>query len=57
MLEAGVRQFNEWGGGAEGRNILVAVARYLAARRPSAWLQTADIAAHLSRGDQLHEVA
>ena len=56
MLEAGVRQFGEWGNTEPGRHILVAVARYLAAHSPTerAWLQTADIAARLSRGDQLH---
>jgi nitrite reductase/ring-hydroxylating ferredoxin subunit len=59
MLEAGVRQFNEWGGGEAGRHILIAVARYLAAHSPTerASLQTADIAARLARGDQLHESA
>ena len=31
MLEAGMRQFNEWGNSNEGRHILIAVARYLAA--------------------------
>jgi hypothetical protein len=56
MLEAGVRQFGEWGNTEPGRHILVAVARYLAAHSPTerSWLQTADIAARLSRGDQLH---
>jgi nitrite reductase/ring-hydroxylating ferredoxin subunit len=59
MLEAGVRQFREWGNTRQGRHILVAVARYLAAHSPTerAWLQTADIAERLSRGDQLHENA
>jgi nitrite reductase/ring-hydroxylating ferredoxin subunit len=59
MLEAGVRQFNEWGNTDAGRHILVAVARYLAAHSPTerAWLQTADIARRLARGDQLHETA
>jgi nitrite reductase/ring-hydroxylating ferredoxin subunit len=59
MLEAGVRQFREWGNTPPGRHILIAVARYLAAHSPTerAWLQTADIAARLSRGDQLHENA
>jgi nitrite reductase/ring-hydroxylating ferredoxin subunit len=59
MLEAGVRQFREWGNTQPGRHILIAVARYLAAHSPTerAWLQTADIAARLSRGDQLHENA
>jgi nitrite reductase/ring-hydroxylating ferredoxin subunit len=57
MLEAGVRQFGEWGDTPPGRHILVAVARYLAAHSPTerAWLQTADIAARLAHGDQLHE--
>ena len=56
MLEAGARQFGEWGNTEPGRHILVAVARYLAAHSPTerGWLQTADIAARLSRGDQLH---
>jgi nitrite reductase/ring-hydroxylating ferredoxin subunit len=59
MLEAGVRAFRAWGNTDPGRHILVAVARYLAAHSPTerAWLQTADIAARLSRGDQLHETA
>ena len=56
MFDAGVRQFGEWGNTEHGRHILVAVARYLAAHSPTerGWLQTADIAARLSRGDQLH---
>jgi hypothetical protein len=56
MFDAGVRQFGEWGNTEPGRHILVAVARYLAAHSPTerGWLQTADIAARLSRGDQLH---
>jgi len=59
MLDAGVRQFQEWGNTPPGRHILFAVARYLAAHSPTerAWLQTADIAERLSRGDQLHESA
>jgi hypothetical protein len=59
ILEAGVRQFHEWTEPEPKRNILIAVARYLAAHSPTerAWLQTADIAARLSRGDQLHENA
>jgi hypothetical protein len=59
ILEAGVRQFSEWGNTEPGRHILIAVARYLAAHSPTerAWLQTADIAARLSRGDRLHENA
>jgi hypothetical protein len=56
MLEAGVRQFREWGNGDQGRNILIAVARYLAAHFPTerALLQTADIASRLMRGGELH---
>ncbi len=56
MFDAGVRQFGEWGNTEPGRHILVAVARYLAAHSPTerSWLQTADIAARLARGDQLH---
>src|SRR5208337_2266097 len=44
MLEAGVRQFWVWGDTDEGRHILIAVARYLAAHSPTerAALQTAD---------------
>ena len=59
MLEAGVRQFREWGNTQPGQHILIAVARYLAAHSPTerAWLQTADIAQRLARGDQLHESA
>jgi hypothetical protein len=46
VLDAGVRQFGEWGNTDEGRHILIAVARYLAAHSPTerAELQTADIA-------------
>jgi nitrite reductase/ring-hydroxylating ferredoxin subunit len=57
MLEAGVRQFEAWGNSAEGRHILIAVARYLAAHSPTerAALQTADIARRLMRGGELHE--
>ena len=59
MLEAGVRQFAAWGGGEEGRRILVGVARYLAAHSPTerATLQTADIARRLMRGGELHQEA
>jgi nitrite reductase/ring-hydroxylating ferredoxin subunit len=59
MLEAGVRQFNEWGNTNEGRHILIAVARYLAAHSPTerAALQTADIARRLMRGSELHQEA
>ena len=57
MFEAGVRQYAEWGRGPEGRNILVAVARYLAAHSPTerSRFQTADIARRLHRGGALHE--
>ena len=57
MLEAGVRQFHEWGDGDQGRHILIAVARYLAAHLPTerAALQTADIARRLMRGGELHQ--
>jgi hypothetical protein len=57
VLEAGVRQFTEWGNTDEGRHILIAVARYLAAHSPSerAALQTADIARRLMRGGELHQ--
>jgi len=57
MLEAGVRQFNVWGATEEGRHILIAVARYLAAHSPTerAALQTADIAMRLMRGGELHQ--
>jgi hypothetical protein len=59
MLEAGVRQFGEWGNTDEGRHILIGVARYLAAHSPTerAAYQTADVARRLMRGGQLHEQA
>ncbi len=59
MLEAGIRQFNTWGDTDEGRHILVAVTRYLAAHSPTerAALQTADIARRLMRGGELHQEA
>ena len=59
MLEAGVRQFAVWGDTDEGRRILIAVARYLAAHSPTerAALQTADIARRLMRGGELHQSA
>jgi hypothetical protein len=57
MLEAGVRQFSEWGNTNPGRHILIAVARYLAAHSPTerAVFQTADIAQRLLRGGELHQ--
>ena len=59
MLEAGVRQFGEWGNTDPGRHILIAVARYLAAHSPTerAVFQTADIAQRLLRGGELHQDA
>lgn len=56
MFEAGVRQFAEWGNTAQGRHILIAVARYLAAHAPTerSALQTAEIARRLMRGAALH---
>ena len=56
MLEAGVRQFTTWGDTDEGRHILIAVARYLAAHSPTerAALQTADIARRVMLGSELH---
>jgi nitrite reductase/ring-hydroxylating ferredoxin subunit len=59
MLEAGVRQFTAWGNTDEGRRILIAIARYLAAHSPTerAALQTADIAQRLMRGGELHQEA
>jgi nitrite reductase/ring-hydroxylating ferredoxin subunit len=59
MLEAGVRQFEEWDNTVEGRHILIAVTRYLAAHSPTerAVLQTADIARRLMRGGELHQEA
>ncbi len=59
MLEAGVRQFAVWGDTDDGRHILIAVARHLAAHSPTerATLQTADIARRLMRGGELHQGA
>jgi hypothetical protein len=57
MLDAAVRQFTVWGDTDEGRHILIAAARYLAAHSPTerAALQTADIARRLMRGGELHQ--
>ncbi|MGQ0664803.1 MAG: Rieske (2Fe-2S) protein [Pseudomonadota bacterium] len=57
MLEAGVAQARQWGAGAEGRHILIAVARYLAAHSPTerAHAQTAAIARRLAGGQAVHE--
>ncbi|MFP3556800.1 Rieske 2Fe-2S domain-containing protein [Paraburkholderia sp. SIMBA_049] len=59
MLEAGVRQFAVWGNTGEGRHILIAVVRYLAAHSPTerGTLQTADIAQRLMRGGEMHQGA
>jgi nitrite reductase/ring-hydroxylating ferredoxin subunit len=59
MLDAGARQFTAWGNTAEGRHVLIAVARYLAAHSPTerGALQTADIARRLMRGVVIHEEA
>ena len=59
MLDAGVRQFSAWGNTGEGRQVLIAVARYLAAHSPTerGALQTADIARRLMRGVAIHEGA
>jgi nitrite reductase/ring-hydroxylating ferredoxin subunit len=57
MFEAGVRQLAEWGGDtAQGRHVLVAVARYLAAHAPTerSALQTAEIARRLMHGAPVH---
>ena len=57
MLEAGVRQFEEWRGTEEGGHILVAVVRFLAAHAPTerSQLQTASIATRLQRGGKVYE--
>jgi nitrite reductase/ring-hydroxylating ferredoxin subunit len=57
MMEAAVRQFTVWGDTDEGRHILIAAARYLAAHSPTerAALQTAEIAQRLMRGGELHQ--
>ena len=57
MLEAGVQQYREWGENAVGRQILIAVARYIAAHSPTerAQLQTAMVARRLSRGEAIYE--
>ena len=54
-----MRQFPEWGNCDQGRHILIAVARSLAAHFPTqrALLQTADITSRLMRGGELHREA
>jgi nitrite reductase/ring-hydroxylating ferredoxin subunit len=57
MFEAAIRQYREWGDGVEGRTILIALTRYLAAHCPTerARYQTATIARRLHRGGKVHE--
>ncbi len=57
ILEAGLRQFAAWGGGLEGRNVLIGATRFLAAHAPTerAQYQTARIARRLQRGGQVQE--
>jgi nitrite reductase/ring-hydroxylating ferredoxin subunit len=57
MVEAGIRQYQEWAGRPEAEHILVAVARFLAAHAPTqrAQLQTAEVALRLHRGESLYE--
>jgi hypothetical protein len=52
-------EFTAWGDTDEGRHILIAVARYLAAHSPTerATLQIADIARRLMLGGELHQEA
>ncbi len=59
MLEAGVRQFLEWGLTDEGNHILIATARYISAHAPTqrASEQTFKIALRLHRGEELYEEA
>jgi nitrite reductase/ring-hydroxylating ferredoxin subunit len=56
-LEAGVRQFQDWGNTLPGRHILIGVTRYLAAHAPTmrSIAQTARTAEKLMRGGQVHE--
>ncbi|MBT8409730.1 MAG: Rieske (2Fe-2S) protein, partial [Alphaproteobacteria bacterium] len=56
-LEAGVRQFQDWGNTPPGRHILIGVTRYLAAHAPTMRSigQTARTAEKLMRGGQVHE--
>jgi nitrite reductase/ring-hydroxylating ferredoxin subunit len=57
MFEAAIRQYREWNDTAEGRTILIALARYLAAHSPTerARYQTATIARRLHRGGRVYE--
>ena len=56
MLEAATGQFRHWSNGPEGRHILVASARYLAAHSPTerGELQTATVARRLAGGQRLY---
>ncbi|MBI3962580.1 MAG: Rieske (2Fe-2S) protein [Deinococcus sp.] len=56
-VEAGWRQASEWGNTPEGRFILTATTRWLAAHVPTprAALQTARIALRLHRGEELYQ--
>ncbi len=57
MLEAGVRQYQEWGDCQEGQHVLIATARYIAAHSPTQRTgeQTFRIAWRLHRGEALYE--
>src|SRR5712691_1509185 len=57
MVEAAVRQYEEWRGMEHSHHLLIAAARYLAAHSPTQreMLQTAETALRLHRGETLHE--
>jgi nitrite reductase/ring-hydroxylating ferredoxin subunit len=57
MLEAGVRQYHQWGDCPAGHRVLIAMARYIAAHSPTqrAQWQTARIALRLHRGEDIYE--
>ncbi len=57
ILDAGIRQYDAWGGGQAGRNILIAATRFLAAHAPTerAHYQTARIARKLQRGGKVQD--
>jgi len=57
MLDAAIRQFDAWDGGAEGRTVLIAATRFLAAHAPTerASYQTADIARRLQRAEAVQD--
>jgi hypothetical protein len=59
MLEAAVRQYEEWRGTEPGNHMLIAAARYIAAHAPTQreLLQTAEIAQRLQRGECVHEAS